>query len=188
MQKDAALILDMGAGNELSDGEGGDLIFYEYGNGPGILLDRVAIAVAADDGMGNPGPFITVFVWGDGDRTNNGSLPPGFAEEREEEPIAANLLINGTGIGIDIGHNDGRLYRFVRLTTYPETWAPGRHKAVEVDAIERARIAMPQYGGDYLPVPATTTPTAATEPTASPSATPTRTTEVSPTPEPSATP
>jgi hypothetical protein len=170
MTDNSFIKLDMGQGNEIIDGPHNDFVFYEYANGPGILLDHVAIAVAADDGTGNPGPFKTVFVWGDDDPSNNGSLLPGFKRERSEEPIAATKLINGTGIAIDIGHGDGRAYRFIRLTTYPETAAPGRDKGVEVDAVERIFAPQPppdaeRPGATPSPIPTTggeasTTPTA----------------------------
>ena len=175
MQASSVLVLDMGVGAEISDGEGGDFYFYEYKNGPGILLDQMAIAVAPDDGTGRPGPFTTVFVWGDGDPTNNGSLPSIFTEERVEERIAATLLHNGTGIGVDIGRGDGVAYRFVRLTTYPEDAAPGRGKGVEVDAVERSSFRMPSFEPTSTPVPPAAETLLTAKPLGSPSPTPTST-------------
>jgi hypothetical protein len=136
-ESNSELILDMGEGNEIIDAEGTDLYYFEYPNGPGIYLDFTEVAVAVDNGHGQPGNFTVIFVWGDENSTNNGTVPPKYLPEISERPIVAADLYNGTGIGIDIGQNDGTHYRFVRARTYPTDAAPGEGLGAEVDAIER---------------------------------------------------
>jgi hypothetical protein len=131
------LVLDMEAGNEIIDGPGVDLYFYEWPNGPGIYLDHTELAVASDDGDGCPGSFAVVFVWGDADSANNGQISSSYLPEIPNRPILASHLHNGSGIGINIGQDDGTHYRFVRVRTYPPSATPPEHERAQVDAIER---------------------------------------------------
>lgn len=130
------LILDMGAKNEITDQQGIDFYYYEREYEPGILLDQVEVAVAQDDGSGNPLSFIVVFVWGDENPDNNGVLPSEYLPEEANDPIDSSDLFNTTGIGINIGNDDGAIYRFVRFRTYPIEAQPASDELVEVDAIE----------------------------------------------------
>jgi len=78
-----------------------------------VLLDYAELSVASDDGD-QPGAWQTPFIWGDGDATNNGSIPAHYPEQAEQK-IEADDLLDGSGICIDIGNDDGQLYRFVRF-------------------------------------------------------------------------
>lgn len=135
-KSDSFLILDMGEGNEIIDNPGVDFYYYERPFTPGIQLDRVEVAVAQDDGSGNPASFIMVFIWGDDVLENNGEIPPEYNPEEPNTPINASDLYNQTGIGIDIGNDDGTLYRFVRFQTHPTDVIPADNELVEVDAVE----------------------------------------------------
>jgi transcriptional regulator with XRE-family HTH domain len=170
LESNSELVLDMGVGNEIVDDEGGDLYFYEWPNGPGIYLDNTEVAVAPDDGNGQPGNFTVVFVWGDDDRSNNGTILPKYLPEIPNRAILASDLYKGTGIGIDIRRNDEARYRFVRFRTYPPSARPDENEFVQVDAVERASF-------DMLP-----TPTA--EPTEEPTEGPTEEPMAEPTGEP----
>ncbi|NTV62080.1 MAG: hypothetical protein HGA65_00895 [Oscillochloris sp.] len=138
------LILDMGSNNPIIDGEGGDLYVYERPSGEGILLDLMTISVAPDNGAGQPGEFTTIFVWGDDDPSNNGTIPPWY-EENAEERITGIDLHDQTGIGLDIGKGDGLSYRFIRIQSYPAAHTPGRGLGAEIDAIEIANFTMPEW-------------------------------------------
>jgi hypothetical protein len=170
------LVLDMGVGSEIVDDEGGDFYFYECPNGPGIYLDHTEVAVAPDDGSGQPGDFTVVFVWGDDNPSNNGTILPKYMPEVPNQAILASDLHKSTGIGIDIGRNDGARCRFVRFRTYPPSARPDENEFVQVDAVERASF-------DMLPTP---TPEPTEEPTEEPTLIPieTATPTPSPTPEP----
>jgi excisionase family DNA binding protein len=161
LESNSELILDMGVGNEIVDDEGGDFYFYERPQGPGIHLDRMEVAVAPANGSSQPASFIVVFIWGDDDSSNNGTILPRYLPEVPNRPIVASDLHQGTGVGIDIGRNDGVHYRFIRIRTHPPTATPGQGRLVQVDAIERASF-------DMLPTPSST-------PTSSPTAEPTYT-------------
>ena len=130
------LILDMGTGNKIIDQKGGDFIVFEYPNGSGILLDRMKIQVAQDDGEGHPAQFITVFVWGDDDPSNNGLIPSKYLPEEQHQEIEAQDLYGNTGIAIDIGKDDFEEYRFVRITTHPESEAKSWDDRPQIDAIQ----------------------------------------------------
>ena len=123
----------MGAGNEIVDGPGINFYFYERPYYPGIQLDRVEVAVAQEDGNG---PFVVVFIWGDGNPGNNGVIPSSYFPEDANKPISATDLYNTTGIGINIGNDDGKTYRFVRFQTHPTDAVPENDQVVEVDAVE----------------------------------------------------
>lgn len=134
----------MGADSQLIDAAGYDLRFYEAPWKDGIDLDMIAISVAPDDGTGNPGAFKTLFVWGDADSTNNGSILPSYTvdsqgnyREHSGRHMLARDLINGSGINIDIGSNDGASYRFVKITAYPADTGHSPEQRAQVDAIER---------------------------------------------------
>ena len=159
---DSFLILDMGEGNEIVDNLGLDFYYYERPFDPGIQLDRVEVAVAQDDGSGIPGPFTVVFIWGDENLENNGALPSNYNPEVPNKPIDASDLHNDTGIGIDIGLDDGTAYRFVRFQTHPTDAMPADEELVEVDAVE----------GIHHPPSPTLTPTPIPIETPSPTATP----------------
>jgi len=132
------VILDMGVGSEIVDAEGSDFYFYESPEGPGIYLDHTEVAVAPDDGGGQPGNFTVVFVWGDDNPSNNGTISPKYLPEVPNRPILASDLHKGTGVSIDIGRGDGAHYRFIRVGTYPSSAVPNAGERAQVDAIERA--------------------------------------------------
>ncbi|MBI3150505.1 MAG: hypothetical protein HYZ21_00080 [Chloroflexi bacterium] len=146
---DSFLILDMGEGNEIIDNPGVDFYYYERPFNPGIQLDHVEVSVAQDDGLGNPASFIVVFIWGDDILENNGAIPPEYNPEEPNKPINASDLYNQTGIGINIGNEDGAVYRFVRFQTHPTSAMPAENELAEVDAVE----------GIHPPPPPTLTPT-----------------------------
>lgn len=110
LDPDSELILDMGVDNQIADEPGLDFYYYERPYESGIHIDQVEVAVAQDNGAGNPGQFTVVFIWGDGNPDNNGRIPPGYLPEEPDKPINGSDLHNDTGIGIDIGDNDGSVY------------------------------------------------------------------------------
>jgi hypothetical protein len=193
----------MGVGNEIVDGAGGDFYLYEFPNPPGIHLDHSEVAVAPDDGSGQPGSFSVVFVWGDEDASNNGTILPSYLPEAANRRILASDLHQGTGIGLDIGRDDGALYRFIRIRTYEPSASPDRSHRAQVDAIERASFDMSREPSPTATPPheprATNTPvptdTPVPRPTETPmqgerplpSVTPTAQPTTTPTPEPTAT-
>lgn len=174
LESNAELTLDMGRGNEIIDNKGGDFYFYEFPNGPGIYLDEMEVSVAPDDGTENPGLFTQVLVWGDNNPDNNGSIPPSYLPEEADKPINTSDLHKGTGIGVDIGRDDGKIYRFVRIRTYPSSVIPEEGQRPQVDAIEIANF-------DIIP---TQTPSPTIEPTytVTPTETPTTTPAITPLP------
>ncbi len=134
----------MGADSQLVDAEGYDLRFYEAPWNGGVDLDMIAISVAPDDGTGNPGAYTTIFVWGDTEITNNGSILPIYTQdsqgnyrEHSGQHMPASTLSNGSGISIDIGKNDGASYRFVKITAYPADTSHSPEQRAQVDAVER---------------------------------------------------
>jgi hypothetical protein len=182
---DSVLILDMGQDNLIVTGPGIDLYYYERPNDPGIWLDVVQISVGEDDGSGNPNPdsFKTVFVWGDNDSNNNGTVPPEYFEDGEEPdtPIQSADLHNGSGIGIDIDGVEGITYRFVRIQKYqPEIPEPDRERLAEVDAFER--VCPPPLPTPSLTVTPTLTATVTSTPVLTSTVTPTATVTLTPSP------
>ncbi len=131
------IVLDMGSENEIIDQQGIDFYYYERYYDPGILLDRVEVAVAQDNGSGKPTPFIVVFIWGDEDPENNDGISLAYIPEDPNKPIDSSDLHNTTGIGIDIGNDDGAAYRFIRFQTHPTDAVPVDDELVEVDAVEK---------------------------------------------------
>jgi hypothetical protein len=185
LESNSELVLDMGVGNDIVDAEGGDFYFYEFPNGPGIYLDHTEIAVAPADGSGQPSSFTVVFVWGDSDPSNNGTVLPKYLPEVLNRAILALDLHRDTGIGIDIGRNDGVRYRFIRFRTYPLSATPSENEVVQVDAVERVSFNItPTPTLSPMPTPSLTIePTYTPTPTdtATPTATPTSTMEPQPT-------
>lgn len=156
--EDSVLILDMGS---LADREGYDLVYYEFwgpdkgpGQTPGILMDPVQIDVAqaTDNGASDSNAWRTILIWGDEDVSNNGSIPPEYATDGElaNDPIAAMDLyagsdlngngvvdgMDGSGVAIDIGENNGTIWRFVRIRRFPLGSSTGPGEAAEIDALE----------------------------------------------------
>jgi hypothetical protein len=140
------LVLDLG---RIVDGKGPDLIYYEYFNNTqsnpdfhSVYLDRLSVEVAPDNGSGQPGDFTQVFAWGDGDPSNNASLDEScfiayevetgqVAAEEEDLFVKPTCLYNRSGIRIDIGRDDGAVYRFVRVSpTNPDS-----DSVIQVDAV-----------------------------------------------------
>jgi hypothetical protein len=74
---------------------GWDMVYYERAADPGIAMDFVIVQISTD---GND-PWYTVLDWG-GDVYTNTSLN-GFPET-DNSPIPWNVLVNMTGVGIDI--------------------------------------------------------------------------------------
>ncbi len=140
------LVLDL---ERIVDGKGPDLIYYEYFNNTqvnsdfhSVYLDRLSVEVAPDDGSGQPGEFVRVFAWGDGDPSNNASLDEScfidyevetgqVADEEEDLYVNPTCLYNRSGIKIDIGQDDGAVYRFVRV----RPTNPGSDSVIQVDAV-----------------------------------------------------
>lgn len=140
------LVLDMGHNNEIVDGPGVDLYFYEYLNGERVYLDWVEISIAPEDEDGKPGTYTPVFIWGDGDPLNNGVLSADIPE-LPNEPIPEEQLHQQSGIGIDIenapGEIDGTQFRFVRIRTVPDDATPEESDRPQIDAIENVHVAPP---------------------------------------------
>jgi hypothetical protein len=132
----AELILDMGDSRQIVDHAGIDYYFYEFAEKTGILLDPTELAVAPDNGTGQPGQFVDVFIWGDNDQSNNGTIPPEYRPEIPRRSIETSDLHNGSGIGIDIGLGDGQRFRFIRIRTHPPSAVRPPGKRTQVDAIE----------------------------------------------------
>ena len=141
----AFLIVDMGPESPIITGTGWDLLLYEWPNPKAnndILLDWVVVEVAPDSGNGQPAEYVTVFVWGDDNVENNGSLRD-YQEYNNEDPehrIKRKDLIDDRAIGIDIGGDDGLEYRFVRVSSYqgdPQALAEIDDPEPEIDAIAR---------------------------------------------------
>ncbi len=131
----ASVTLDFGDGTGMIDGPGPDLVFYEWPNPPGILLDFIIIEISPDGSQ-----WYTVFAW-DGTPggvmgTNIDAYATDADGERDNEPIPSNALypFPGTGITIDIGiwAPAGYSYRYVRLR------CPGNGgDPAQVDAVQR---------------------------------------------------
>jgi len=156
--EDSVLILDMG---HLPDQEGDDLVYYEFwgsdkgpGSIPGILMDPVQIDVAQATDTCEPDPITwqTVLIWGDDNSSNNGNIPLDYARDGESanDPIPAIYLyagsdldgngvvdaMDGSGVAINIGGEDGRVWRFVRIRRFPLGMAAPSTESAEVDAVE----------------------------------------------------
>ncbi|MBC7228270.1 MAG: hypothetical protein H5T61_13745, partial [Thermoflexales bacterium] len=130
-----SVTLDFGDGTGIIDGPGPDLVFYEWPNGPGILLDFIIIEISPDGSQ-----WYTVFAW-DGTPggvmgTNIDSYATDENGEHDNESIPSSALYPypGTGITIDIGIwcPAGYSYRYVRLTN-----PAGGGDPAQVDAIQR---------------------------------------------------
>jgi competence ComEA-like helix-hairpin-helix protein len=177
----SALVLDMQRGNEIVDGPGVDLYYYERQDGPGIYLNNVEVAVAAENNQGGHGTFEPIFIWGDGDPNNNGEIPPEIPEG-PDQPITSTYLQNGWGIPIDLAKvitaSETTLYRFVRFRTWPPDVAHDKtDDCAEVDAVERV----------HPPPTPTATLTHTLTPTATATHTPTPTATATHTPTPTIT-
>jgi hypothetical protein len=193
-QEQSEIIVDMGAsvtGGGLVDQPGGDLYFYEHPTAEGIDLDPIEIAVAQDDGTARPGSFKVIFVWGDEDPANNGTVPASYLPEDANRTIRAADLHRGWGIGVDIGENNGRSYRFVRVRAYPNPFVSDSEQRPQFDAVERASFTMPTFATS-APATPSITPSTIAQPsstvTAISSTTPTPTASATPTPSTTATP
>lgn len=149
------LILDMGSGREIIDGPGIDFYYYERQYTPGILLDRVEVAVAQDNETEDLS-FLVVFIWGDENPENNGTIPFVYNPEEPNKPINSSDLYYETGIGINIGNDDGAAYRFVRFQTHPIFAIPPEGQVVEVDAVEKIHHPQPQPTSTPTPTPTET--------------------------------
>jgi hypothetical protein len=130
-----AVTLDFGEGTGIIDGPGPDLVFYEWPNPPGILLDFIIIEISA-----NGSTWYTVFAWdgmpGGVVGTNIDAYATDGNGEQDNESIPSSALYPypGTGITIDIGiwAPAGYSYRYVRLR------CPGNGgDPAQVDAVQR---------------------------------------------------
>jgi len=130
-----AVILDFGEGTGIIDGEGPDMVFYEWPNPPGIHLDFIIIEISADGTN-----WYTVFAWdgtlGGVEGTNIDSYATDGDGEMDNEQIPQGALYPypGTGITIDIGRwaPAGYSYRYVRLRC-----PANGGDAAQVDAVQR---------------------------------------------------
>ena len=69
-------------------------------------------------------------------------------------------MVISTGVGIDIGGQDGTRYRYVRITRYIKLGErPERGQLAQVDAIERRSFALIEGGGRADQQAATPAPT-----------------------------
>lgn len=177
---DSVLILDMGRGNELVNGPGVDLYYYERPNGPGIFLDWVEVSIAQEGEEGEPGDFTPIFVWGDENPNNNGEIPSAIPEH-PNQPINSEFLHNDWGIGIDIGDSisgdEVILYRFIRFRTWPSEAIPDFEERAQVDAVERVYEPPPRPTSTSVPptdtpIPPTDTPIPPTDTPVPPTDTP----------------
>jgi len=131
------ITLDFGPGTGIIDGPGYDMIFYEWPNPPGILLDYVKIEVS------NGITWYTVFNWdgvpGGVSGTNIDSYATDSGGEEENEPIPASDLEPGgpttnSGIAIDIGAwtPPGYSFHLIRFTR-----PAGASERNQIDALRR---------------------------------------------------
>ena len=139
-------------------------------------LDAILIEVAPEVN-GQPGSFRPIFVWGDNRQDNNGELrdlvdQPSLTIPADRLRSGAGMAV-GTGIGLDIGGDDGAHYRYVRITRYTtDGTPPPSGRLAQVDAIERQNFPMAYQDNDDASPSPMTTPTTTGEP-ASPTTTPT---------------
>jgi hypothetical protein len=150
----AAITIDLGIGNSITDGPGYDMVYYEWptdigGGVNGILLDMVRIELIDET---TPFSSYIVFDWDgvpggvtgtniDAYATDSGP----YAGEVDNEPIPATdlypappsppLLEFNTGIAIDIGVATpaGVRFRWVRITS-PLAGAPD---GAQIDSVVR---------------------------------------------------
>jgi len=139
------IILDMGAGNGITNGRGEDLAFYEWwdSSANGVFMDHVVIELSED---GNT--WYQIFNWGDGysHPMDDFSFIAAFSNDDDgevsDEFIPSTLLYGifpypprPSGILIDISFVDGSsdvVYRYVRISC-PD----GGVDPVQVDAVAR---------------------------------------------------
>ena len=128
-------------GSGIRDGPGYDFVFFEWPNGPGILLDWVLVEIS-DDGVN----WYQVLNWSDNITDTNTNVASynynGDAGEQDNEPVnSADLwpggLLFNTGVAIDIDTPtwdppQGSQYRYIRFSC-----PSGGSDAAQVDAIER---------------------------------------------------
>lgn len=151
VKKSSLLILDMGADYQIVDGPGIDFYYHEWlntdSNPVTVYMDWVEVAVAPEPVEGVDGPFdadyVTVLIWGDDDPTNNGTLA-GYENEAANQFIHPDDLIHESGIGIDIGADDGTLYRYIRIQSHPPAIKPGQGDRAQLDAIEAVNVGRPE--------------------------------------------
>jgi hypothetical protein len=104
---------------------GYDFVYYENPAGSGILMDQVIIQVSQDGSS-----WTTVFNWGDNAADTNSNLNMGGAEA-DNTDISSGLLINGTGVGIDVSPWPGS-YSYLRIIAPSNGGGDG----IDIDAIE----------------------------------------------------
>lgn len=130
-----SVTLDFGVGTGIIDGPGYDMVYYEWPNPPGILMDYVTIELSADGTT-----WYTVFAWDGTDGGVVGTNVDAYAAdgESENEPIPSAVLYPGglafnTGIAIDIGPwtPPGYSYHLVHITD------PGGSDDAQIDSVER---------------------------------------------------
>ncbi|MFH1414873.1 MAG: hypothetical protein ABIH89_02150 [Elusimicrobiota bacterium] len=154
----SVLLLDMG---EFKDGEGYDIIYYELwgddkgkDSNPGILLDNVRIDITYSIPENNPenADWKTVFIWGDDNDNNNGTIGTRYLIHGEitntsilcpDLYAGADLdgngsvdISDGSGILIDIGSNNGNIWRYVMIRRFPQgKTVDDKGDMSEIDAI-----------------------------------------------------
>ncbi len=135
------IILDLGEGNGIIDGDGYDLVYYEreYLDTGKVQLDWVIVELSADGSS-----WHTVFYWGDGVpsvNTNIASYATDGDGEADNEEIPFDDLwpsstdpVYQTGVAIDIEGlaPSGFAYRYLRISCPGDGGDPA-----EPDAIER---------------------------------------------------
>jgi hypothetical protein len=173
---DSELVLDMGTSGIFADKNGTDLYFYEsyLSHLSGIELHQTIIEIASDDN-GRPGKYIPVFVWGDTNPGNNGNIPAKYLPELSRRQIRQTDLYRKWGIGINIGRDDDKRYRFVRIRVWPPMTAKELQDQAAIDAVEVVyRITPTQVPQDTATPRPSFTATPVKSSTSTPSATSTQ--------------
>lgn len=111
-----------------------DFVYYEYTGCSGICLDWVAIDVC--DTLPCPS-WLTVFNWSDDiPDTNTNIAAYSAGGELDNEDIPAGVLLNGTGITIDVdafGSSPSGGYRYVRVRS-PLNWP--NNDGAQIDSLD----------------------------------------------------
>jgi hypothetical protein len=134
------LTITFPAGEGIKDGPGADFVYFEWPNGPGILMDWVIVEISDDAAT-----WHTVLNWGDNITDTNTNLADFTAGgEQDNELIPSTDLYWGgppltvnTGITIDIhtptfDPTPGTEYRFIRFSC-----PSGGGDPAQVDAVLR---------------------------------------------------
>jgi hypothetical protein len=129
------LIIDLG-GHPINV-PGSSLIYYERyfaGLPPGVHMDPLMVEVCTDLACSSA---YQVFLWGDGNSGNNGSIPAAYyPPETAALFIPATDMYNNSGIMISMGGVPNGVYQFVRVSAPPSSdcGSDSSHN-VQIDAL-----------------------------------------------------